>query len=256
MATKAFSFLSVLFRSTLGVICQASSVIGLIVLFVDKPWAVYVALSFVCLSLILFVVAFLYLVSKRAENKYPEGFKRIASFCFYRTEDCENITCTTKRIIQSKSLCLSEIEHKFKWTGRRLPEVTAGKHKVVSKVTANNSGDYDFDVAKIKLAEPLLYDESSVICVKTVVNDSDQVSKPFLGTMVEHPVGHLVFSILLGYKPDSFTEPATLHRKKLKCDLAEFEFVEEIPFDTKHKRYYAEYENPEIGYLYKIEWKR
>lgn len=256
MAKKAISFLSILFRSTLGIICQVSSVIGLIVVFIDKSWAVYVALSFICLSLISFIFAFVCLVSKRFETKYPEGFKRVASFCFYRTEDCKNITCTTKRIIQSKSLCLSEIDHQYKWTGIKLPEVTAGKHTVVSKVVANSTGDYDFSVAKVKLAEPLLYDESSVICIDTVVNDSDQVSKPFLGTKVEYPVGHLVFSILLGYKPDSFAEPATLQRKKLKCDLAEFEFVEEIPFDAKHKRYYAEYENPEIGYLYKIEWIR
>lgn len=257
MAGKALSFLSTVFKSTFGLICQIASIVGLVVVFIDKHWAVYVALSFVCLSLASFIVAIALLFFRRTSTKYPEGFKRIASFCFYKTEDCVNITCTTKRIIQSKSLCLPEIEHRFKWTGKNLPTISAGKHKVVSRTTTTSSGDYDFDMARIRLCEPLLYDETGVVSVDAIVNDSDMVSKPFLGHIVKYPVGHLVFSILLGYKPDNFSDPAGLYRKKIGCETdPDFELVKEISFDSKHKRYYTELDNPDIGYMYKIEWKR
>lgn len=251
------SFLSMVFKSTFGVICQVASIVSLVVAFIDKNWAVYVALSFVCLSLVSFIVAVALLFFKRSSTKYPEGFKRVASFCFYRTEDGENITCTAKRIIQCKSLCLSEIEHKFKWTGRNMPDFSAGKHKVISKTTTTGSGDYDFDVTKIRLTCPLLYDETETINVEAVVNDADHVSKPFLCNIVKYPVGHLVFSVLLGYKPDGFSKPAVLYKKKIGCDTdPAFELVEEIPFDAKHKRYYVEKDDPDVGYLYKIEWER
>lgn len=257
MAEKALYFLSILFKSAFGILCQIASIVGLIVVFIKQSWAIYVALFFVCISLISFIVAFVYFVSKRFGEKYPEGFKRIASFCFYKTEDGTNITCTTKRIIQCKSLCLPEIEHKFKWTGRSVPNFSAGKHEVVSNTVTTGSGDYDFDVTKIRLACPLLYDETETINVKAVVNDADHVSKPFLGHIVKNPVGHLVFSILLGYKPDGFSKPAGLFRKKIGCDIdPAFELIEEIPFDVKHKRYYTEMDNPDVGYLYKIEWER
>lgn len=256
MVGRVFTFLSMVFGSVWGVICQAASVIGLVVVFTGRTWAIYVALFFICLSLISFIIAFVYFISKRFGTKYPEGFKRIASFCFYRTDDGVNITCTTKRIIQGKSLSLPEINHNFKWTGKTQPQISAGKHKVVANITTTGSGEYDFDIAKIRLSEPLLYDETAVINVASVVNDADGVSKPFLGTKVEYPTGHLVFNIFLGHKPSNFREPATLQRKKLKCDLAEFETLAVIPFDSKHKMYYYEMDNPDIGYIYKIEWKK
>lgn len=246
-----------IFTSTFGIICQISSLVGLVATFIEKSWAIYVALSFICLAVLSFIVAFFVLLSKRFGEKYPEGFKRVASFCFYKTEDGINISCDTKRIIQSKSLCLSEIDHKFKWTGRNTPKFSAEPHHIVATTKTTGSGDYAFDVNKVKLDKPLLYNETGVICVNAIVEDKEKISGPFLSHRVDFPVELLVFSILLGDKSSKFCENAILSRKKIDSMISnDYELIKEISFEQKHKRYYVELKNPDVGYYYKIEWKR
>ena len=234
------------------VLASLASIIGLVIIFIKTEWAVIVSLVFFCLVLLCFLIALLRVLNKFIERHSGEPYKKKSSFIKYETADGVNIIFETYRLIQSKTLVLTEFPYHFKWTGKHQPIVTS-KLQRVEQVISNSNNSYD--EAVLKFATPLLYNETGVVHFYTKLNDVEGISQPHVEVKVDAPIDIIHFRIVLKHKPNSYLENAILKRREIASQISsDFENIESLPFDGSTKCYEYHLLNPQIGYFYKIEW--
>ena len=71
---------------------------------------------------------------------------------------------------------------------------------------------------------------------------------------MEEPVGPIEFKVMLGHKKKA--NEAKLYRKKIGANVDnEYDLIKRIPFNEKFKMYDYTIE-PDVGFVYKLEWDR
>ena len=231
-----------------------ASVLGLILLFIADKWAVFVALTFFCLMLLVFTSYLIYALYRILDIKQTDHENR-STFIKYETLDGNNITYETYKLIQVKKPVLTEMDYNFKWTGTHLPIVTSDLQEVVNIVDEQDPTKYDRALLKFK--KPIYYNQNCVLHFKATLDDADKHSQPHVETRVTSEVDIIHYRIILKNKSAEYTQNAILEKCKINSNVStSFEKIREIPFDSITKSYEYHLLNPEIGYYYRIRWEK
>ena len=236
-------------------IASICSVLGVIltILFIvvkDKD-AVFIALVFLCLALFsLVILAFTFL--RKFMNKSPNEYEARSTFVKYEFTDENNIIYEVHKSIQSKRPVIYEYKHPFKWTGSQPPKFESDLQKLDTTIYYKDDCRYDDVVLKLKT--PLYFEQNALIHIKAIIDDSDHKSETYLSHKIEQPVDIIHHRVILKYK--SHSENAILEYRKINSIKNEFKKIKEIAFDKETKSYEHHLLNPEVGYIYRIRWKR
>lgn len=232
-----------------------ASVAGIIIVFCSQNYAVIIALSTFCLILLLMLVGVIFALNRIIKTGNQKEYNKVSSFYVFKTEDGIKSTFETYRLIQCKRPILTQIEYKYKWSGSRPPIMTS-KNQEIEQYPPNNDA-HTWDKAIIKFRRPLVYNESTVIHIKTENDDVDKTAKPWVECRLESPIEIMQFRILLGYKNKSYSKKAYFKRKKLDAETgSDFEILHSVDFDSQYKQYYHVEVNPTPGYTYRLEWEK
>ena len=233
-------------------LASLASIVSLILFFFAIPWAVIIALSVFCLTLIVFLICLIRVLNKFIEKENADNYKKKSSFMKFETSDGINSIFETYRHIQAKCTILYELEHSFKWTGSKMPDVTSNIQEV-THVIDNKTNTYDKAILKFK--QPLLYNETAIVHFHAKCNDADGTAKPYLETRIDSQIDVIHYRIVLKHKTGKYSSNATLSRKKIASDMsADYETIKSINFDLSTKSYEHHLLSPEVGYYYKISW--
>jgi len=232
-------------------LASLASLIGFSIIFIgDKDKVLW---SFIFFNLLLFVLVgtLVYTILKLLNNS-TSAFESKSTFVKYETSDGNKIFYDVYKLIQCKRPILSEYEYNFKWTGTHLPIVTSELQKVENVLNDKDSSNYDKAILKFKT--PLTFNESCVINFKAELDDTDKQSDTYISHRILRPVDIIHCRIILRHKEDS--ENAILERRKINSVSQGFEKIGEIAFDKTSKSYEYPLLNPELGYIYRMVWKR
>ena len=241
---------SLLFKalSVLSVFC---SIFGFAALFFADENKFLIAVVVYSIAITAFFIALFVLVCKSLSFKYNEKYKRIAALLTFSCDDKKKAVFENRKIIQSKTPFLSEVEYKRKWYGTGSPIF---KVNGVPVAYSTNGKPDEYDIVPIKMGKILAYNETSSFSTSYETQFSDY--EPFYGCRVEEPTDFIQFRILLGYKSGK-VKPASLYKKSNKPGSTASEiFIENIDFDAKHKLYFKLIDDPEVGYDYFIKWQK
>ena len=236
-------------------IASIASIVGLIITICSDKNAVIIALISIIVSLLILIVGFVSLIYKVIKQNNKDEYSRISSFFVFRSEDGVRSIFETYRLIQCKKPILTDIEYKYKWSGSVLPKMSSN-NQIIEQLPATNDKN-KWDTAIIKFKRPLMYNESTVLHIKTENDDSDGTAQPWLECFVLSSIEILQFRVMLGYKPDDYRENAIFERRKKDSDIGtDYEFICHVPFEKTYKQYFHIYINPAPGYIYRLRWKK
>lgn len=244
-----------LFNPLVTTLASLASIVGLVVSIISNQYAVLIALVSIIISLVLILCGFYSILNKFLKHSYPDQYHRISTFVVFRCDDGINSEFESYRLIQCKIPVLTCIEYRYKWSGSTPPSLTSN-NQIIEQHQPNSRKD-EWDRATIKFKRPLMYNESTVVHVKTTNHDNDKTAKPWLECMISYPVEIIQFRVMLGYKKNSFNKKAIFERKKIDSDIdAGYDFIGNVDFDTKYKQYIYMCPNPEPGYKYRLRWEK
>lgn len=194
-------------------------------------------------------------IRKWQKRIYSKGFRPIATFVRYSTTDGKVFTHETFRQIQIKLAYLSEIEHKYLWSGSSPPKVTSLMQTIGSPYLDAESG---FQVRKVKFAQTRFFNETEVIHLKSSMDDSDGRSQPYVSLVVELPITLVQFRVELLHcmKPAHAGMTAFLERKLKTLTRSEYELLRDVKFDLTSRAFECVLPNPEPGYEYRLRWDK
>jgi len=236
--------------------CYVVTIVSFLCLFVKDTTAVIIAVTvFVVLLLVIaiYILVFIYSHLKKTNNEFI-GY---ATFVKYETKpDGKNIEFEVYRQIQCKQLVMSDFKHSFKWTGTKPAEISSNLQKTNGKIY--EADDESYDHVKLNFKKALTYNETATIHFLAKLDDVDDMSKPFVEFRVEVPLEIIHFRVILKHKPDNYRHPASLKRRKIKTQTGstDYQILETISFDETCKSYEYHLLEPEVGYFYRIEWKK
>lgn len=234
----------------IGTLC---SIVSIVIVCFQLKYGVIISACTLALGLLILLIAIIRVLNRFLESKTIEDHKCISSFIKYRTDDGENIQFETHKLIQVKCAIMQCFNVGFKWSGEDIK--IHSDLQTVDKITKNGAGEYD--QASLKLRNPALYNETTVIHFKTIANDAKRVSIPKVEVCVSYPIEFIQITVLLGYKPDNYTNTAKIEKRKIKSNLPQdYSTISSIPFDNKCKQYSYCLINPEPGYFYRLVWDR
>lgn len=252
---KLFNFLRTYAGASFIYFASFCSIASLVLFFINYKLACIFALCFFCLGLLILLIGILRGINKMIKDNSEEEYKRIAAFFSFQSSDGVTATYEMFRMIQSKRLFLSDIQHNFKWDGPHTPQISSRSQNIIGKKFYPDKDKWD--EATIRFKQPLKYNECSVVNVKSDHDDYDQIPQPHLTSKLDAPIDVITFRVLLTYKPDGYNVAATLKRKKIKADIErDYEIMKSVPFDTHHKLYYYCLIDPDPGYYYRLEWDK
>lgn len=232
-----------------------ASIIGLIIAFSSKEYAIIISLVTFCLVLILILVAILIAINKTIVRNHPEEYKKVSSFYVFQCDDGIHSTFETYRLIQCKRAILSKLEYKYKWSGNIFPKISSD-NQLIEQLPPNND-PCKYDTAIIKFTKPLTYNESTVLHIKTENDDIDGKAKPYLECKLTSSIEIMQFKILLAYKPETYSKMAIVTRRLIDSETTpEFERIGSVSFNQKYKQYAHVILRPDVGYIYRIEWEK
>jgi hypothetical protein len=235
-------------------LASLASFVGLFIVFIKETWAVYVALSFFCSIIVIFVSYLIYAIFKMLEIRGTDHENR-STFIKYETADGNIITYETYKLIQVKKPLLTEMDYSFKWTGTHLPIVTSDLQEVVNIVDEQDPNKYDRALLKFK--KPVYYNQNCVLHFKATLDDVDKHSQPHVETRVISEVDIIHYRIILKNKSSEYNQNAILQKCRINSNVStSFEKIREIPFDSLTRSYEYHLLNPEIGYYYRISWEK
>lgn len=255
MSSKNFTTtICSIFSGKFAFFASLASILGLVFLFIADKLALFIALAFFCLMLLTFTIYLIYTLYKVLDIKQTDHENR-STFIKYETLDGNCITYETYKLIQVKKPVLTEMDYNFKWTGTHLPKITSDLQEVINIVDEHDPTKYDRALLKFK--KPIYYNQSCVLHFKAILDDVDKVSLPHVETRVTSEVDIIHYRIILKNKPLEFSKNAILEKRKITSAInASFEKIKEISFDSTTKSYEYHLLNPEIGYYYRISWKK
>lgn len=227
------------------------SIFGFFALFFGDKERFLIAVTVYSVAITAFFVAAYIFLTKTLSFKYKARYKRIAALNTFICDDNLTATFETRKIIQSKTPFLSEVDYERKWQGKGAPIFKVNG----VPIPYSTNGDPDtYDSVPIKLNKILAYNETASYTTSHECQYSQY--EPRFGCKVEEPTDFIQFRILLGSKSTK-QKPAKLYKRSLKSGgVPTDQLIEEIDFDQKHKVYFKMIDNPEIGYNYFIVWEK
>jgi hypothetical protein len=234
-------------------LASLASIIGLIVIFINDKKSVVIALVFFCLMLLAFTISLIFIIFK-ATSLGTNEFESKSTFVKYETSDGKSINFEIYKLIQSKKPILSEYSFNFKWSGTIIPKITSDLQDVINVMDLQDSTQYDKAILKFK--KPVYFNENQVIHFKAILNDVDEQSGTYVSNRITQDIDIIHYRIILKYKPSSYKSNAILEKRKIVSINSNFEKVTEIGYDSITKSYEYHLLKPDLGYVYRISWKR
>lgn len=247
----AFKFIVNLSSKTFYFLAALASLTGFFIIFMNDKDKIMWSFIFFNFLLLVFIGSTIYTIL-RLLNKSTLDFESKSTFIKYETLDGNRILYDVYKLIQCKRPILSEYDYNFKWSGTYKPNITSDLQAVIDVMDFNNPSNYDKAILKFK--KPLIFNESCVIHFKADLDDADKQSGTFVSNRIIRPVDVIHYRILLRHKEDN--PNAFIERKKIDAVTQNFNKIREIPFDKISKSYEFPLLNPELGYIYRISWKR
>jgi hypothetical protein len=228
------------------------SIAGFFVLFLKDKDKFLIAAIVYSVAITAFFVALTILVYRALSVKFKDKkYRKIATLQTFTCNDGVNVSFETRRLIQSKTPFLDEVECENKWLGNGFPVF---KVNDVPRPYHKNPDPDKYDIETIKLDKIVAYNETLSYKTTFECNFSDHASR--FGCKVEDPTDLVQFRILLGYKTGT-VPPAKFYKRSIKPNSVSTDiFIEDIDFDQTHKLYFKILEKPEIGYNYFITWDK
>lgn len=236
-----------------NIVAGCASIIGVLYLFFTDKENSIIALSAFCLFLLFVIASLWFAILKLIKKENPEDYKKITVFTSYETTDGIHGVYEVFKVIQSKRLILQQVDHNFKWTGSKRPEVSSELQEIKQLV---ESGGNDYDKAVLLLKRPLGFNETGTIHFKALTDDYDGMAQPHLDFKVSNSIDVIHFRVTLKHKED-VRKPAKLLKKPIDSK-APTDYVQygSVTFDVLSKSYQYYLTNPEIGYYYRLEWEK
>jgi hypothetical protein len=232
-----------------------ASILGVILIFTRNDTAIIIALSFVCLMLLVIMSYLLYVLHTFIRQSNQKNYSTIASFAEFRSDNGINSTYDTHRLIQSKRTVLSEITYRFKWSGSKHPIISSDCQDVSQPVFSPTKEEWDKVI--LKLRKPLLYNECTILHIHSDNDDTDGTADGYIALKVEYPITFIQFRAFLSYKPEDYMEVARFEKRRINSETgAEWTLIESIPFDQKYKCYNCSKIKPVPGYSYRLKWNK
>lgn len=248
-------FLNTVIRPYFTSVASICSIIGLCIVVFSNKNATIIALVTLCLCMLVLLTGVLLAIDKLLHQNYGKDYKSISSFYVYQTDDGMKSTFETFRLIQCKRMFLSQIEYKFKWTGTLMPKIWSKSQLIENIVHHDDTQQWDSAVLKFK--KPLMYNESTVVHIKTENDDYDGTAKPYIYCKLESPIDIMQFRVLLAYKPQGYSEKAVFERKLIGQQIdSDYEYIESVEFNCLYKQYYHVVVDPLPGYIYRLRWTK
>jgi hypothetical protein len=232
-------------------LASLASLIGFIIIFIGDKDKVLWSFVFFNLLLLILIGTLVYTILKLLSNSASD-FESKSTFIKYETLDGNKILYEAYKLVQCKRPILSEYELNFKWSGTHLPIITSELQEVENVLIDKDPSNCDKAILKFKA--PLTFNENCVINFKAELDDTDKQSETCILNRISKPVDIIHYRIVLGYKENS--ENAILERRKINSISQSFKKIKEIAFDKISKSYEYPLLNPELGYIYRITWKR
>lgn len=232
-----------------------SSILGLILSFLSDEKAVLIALISFCLFLLIALIGLLIALNKLIIQNHPEPYKKISSFYEFRSDDGQKSVFEMYRLIQSKRVLLSDIDYKFKWSGSKVPKISSNS-QILGPIVCTDDPNV-WDNCKIHFKNPLTFNESTVVHIRTDNDDYDGKAEPYISTRLDSPIKIMQYKVLLSYKSDDFKEKAIFERKPIHSDVdINWTYIDSIPFESDYKQYQYVVVDPEPGFIYRIRWTK
>lgn len=249
-------------NKTKRIILEISTIAGgisaitalIIALFSDTNKAL-IALAAIIISLVVLLASAWHVLNRFIKKEHPKEYIKLSQFMRYECSSNTHGVFDEYRLIQSKRPVLSSVDFGFDWTGSNPPVISSQLQKCDGKIYKTPQNEYDKVI--LKLTNPLLYNEATVIHVHAETDDIDGKAKPFLYTKIDEPSSLVSFSVVLTYKESNTHEQAELQRKKIDgSNATEFETIKTIEFNPNTKSYNYILADPEVGYFYRLKWTK
>lgn len=233
------------------IISGVCSIAGFVVLMFNDKDKFFFVVTVYSVAITAFFIALGIMVYRALGAKFKDRpYRKIATMQTFTCNDGLNVAFETRRLIQSKTPFLDEVECKSKWLGQNLPVF---KVNDVQRVYHRNPDPNVYDIEKIKLDKIVPYNET--MSYKTTFECTFSDHTPMFGCVVDEPTEFIQFRILLGYK--TAAKPAGLYKRCINPGAVSRDiFIENVDFDKQHRLYFKFLEKPEMGYSYFIKWDK
>lgn len=215
----------------------------------------HIALGVIAITCIVVIAYVYWRVRRWQQTIYPKGFRPIATFIRYTTTDGKLIMHETFRHIQIKHTFLTQIEHRFRWTGTHEPEMSS-ELQTLGPVTHDEATD--FKVRCVKFERPRFYNDAEVVHLQSKLDDSDEKSQTFVSVLIDTPITIVQFRVeLLHCQHQQFAGMhAYVERKRKTINAPQFELVGTVAFELMSRSFAYLLKHPEPGYEYRMRWDR
>lgn len=212
----------------------------------------FAAIAVTCLILLWYVA---WRVRKWQQTIYPKGYRATSTFVRYSTTDGKSIVHETFRHIQIKHTYLSEIEHRYRWSGTKPPVITSHLQSIGSEKLDEATG---FNVRCVKFERPKFYNDTEVVHLRSVLDDSDEKSQTYVSLLIDLPTTVIQFRVELLHcvKVSHAGMKARIGRRRQTDRGDEFEPIGEVDFDVNSRAFDYLLKHPDPGYEYRMRWDR
>jgi hypothetical protein len=235
----------------LGVVC--SVIFPLSTFWFEKDKAI-IGLIVFCVFLLGLLFIIVYVLLKLIDKSNAKGYSKKSTNFRYETADGVNLTYSTHRVIQCRTLFLDQIDYEFKWKGNLRPlAITSSLHKVGPALY--HTDDNKFDTVPLIFKQGISYKELALIHVVFQLSDPEKTAPPHIGVAIDEPIEYINFRIVLKQKSSRYNKAAKLVSKKIGTPSADLKPITTIPFDSVTKTYEYDLIEPKVGHYYRIVWE-
>ena len=238
-----------------SIVTGIASILSLIVILFSDADFILVIFSYLLVVVAASFCYVIYAIHLFTKNQNYSEFTKSYLSTRYEFIDAENIEWDYYRVIQAKRLFLKSIDIRFKWTGKHQPEFSSKYQTIGNYKELSDSGDYDS--INLVFNKPIRFNETSVVHLKMKLSDPENISKPHVDYKSDEYVCMIDFHVILKYKNSDFNTPAKLLRKPINSQApSDYEELYSVPFDKTTRSYELCVVEPEVGYFYRLEWKK
>ena len=251
MRTNFFTFSKFFSGRIWNTIITIITLLAFVAIFIKDSNYAFLSLIFFAVFLLIILGRIYYVTEKFLHQKNPQGVEKLYTSVKYFTRDGIMIEYEIKKIIQCKQIIMDKHEHEYFWTGSKPPIISSESMRYEKTVEGENG----FKKAVFKYKEPLLFNAGFVAHIKMELDDSDKTSNTHIGQAVKEKLQLISFNVQLLYKKGNVPD-AKLSRRLINTPNHPYETIKAVPFQNKTLSYEYDLYNPEVGYIYKIEWVR
>ncbi|MDB5797225.1 MAG: hypothetical protein JWP36_1127, partial [Paucimonas sp.] len=242
-----------------GLVAKITGIAGITGISLTQ-WLTDTVKALIALGAFVLLLAFcgyrLYLVSDHLlKEHYPKGYLPLSSTAKFTTSDGKTFVYELWRHIQVKRPALRKFEHRFEWSGTKVPLVRSDLQSVspVADIPGETAKQVDLTFSQTRV-----YNEVEVVHILMDLDDSDGVSQPYLRQRVEAPIRLIAFDVELLHAPKQYNgEHAKLCRKSIeKGQSAVEQSLATVPFNAMTKSFAFQLHNPEPGFDYIFSWEK